>query len=99
MAEVRISANQLKLTLADTDGNSTPVLLDLDGGRYAGEVVRVEFTGVERMCQVSFCMTDNKLIMVTRNYKTDDNKAQVVTLHDFNQQPPPDEPQVATPPY
>lgn len=98
MAEVKASVHQLKLSLADEEGNNTAVVLHLDGGRWAGTQITAEFVDVGHLCTVTFVMGGNKLLMITRNYTKDGDKPVAVVLHDFapTRQPAPPTSEVNT---
>lgn len=83
MSIASMSVNSIRVVMDDGEGNSTPVVIDLDSRRKAGNEMALRFIGIQRVVQVSFHIMDGKLQMVTRNYYSDDDKPEVVTLHNF----------------
>lgn len=88
MAIASMAVNAVKVVLSDGDV-STPVVIDFDSRHDSGESIAVRFLGVGHMCEVTFAIVGGMLQMVTRNYRTVEDKPQLVKLAEFATQPAP----------
>lgn len=86
MAIATMSVNAVSFMLGDGD-NITPVSIELGGRRDSSQEIAIRFKDLGHMCDITFCVVDGVLQMVTRNYQTGEDKPVVVKLHKFTPTP------------